>query len=64
MTITKTGDGRWQVQAGDYVHTSRFLDQALDAALPTLPPSERDRLVVSLIEQETHPSTSAPDEAG
>lgn len=64
MTITKVDDGRWQVRAGDYTHTSRFLDQALDAALPTLPPSERDRLVVSLIEQEAHPPASPSDEAG
>jgi len=52
VTISKAADGRWLVRVGHSVHTARFLDQALDAALPTLTSSEREHFVASILARE------------
>ena len=44
-------EGRWQVRACGNLYVSRYLDDAVCAALPSLTRRERDRLVISLLQK-------------
>ena len=57
VTISKAADGRWLARVGNRVHTARFLDQALEAAMPTLTSNERERFVASILEREFGPTS-------
>lgn len=59
LTVSKSSDGRWLVRVGSHVHTARFLDQALDAALPTLTPTERESFVASVLAREFGPTSQS-----